>query len=158
MFATADLCDAHGAAVQVVEPFFRDYGGARSFSGPIATVKVRDDNTSVRALLETAGGGRVLVVDGGGSLNCALVGDQLARLGVQNGWAGVVVYGCVRDVAELEKIPLGVKALGSNPRRSEKKSPGEVNLSVTFAGATFEPGHILYADADGIVTAAEPLA
>lgn len=157
MFATADLCDAHGAAVQVVEPFFRDYGGTRAFSGPIATVKAHEDNTSVRALLETAGQGRVLVVDGGGSLNCALVGDQLARLGAQNGWAGVVVYGCVRDAGELEKIPFGVKALGVNPRRSEKKGPGEVNLPVTFAGTTFEPGHYLYADADGIITAAEAL-
>ena len=157
MFATADLCDDHPEATFVAEPIFRDFGGAIAFAGPIATVQVYEDNTSVRALLETPGAGRVLVVDGGGSLRCALVGDQLAQLALDNGWAGIVVYGCVRDTATLAQMPIGVKALAALPRRSEKRAPGHVGIPVTFAGVTFAPGQYLYADADGIVIAPHAL-
>lgn len=150
-FKTADLCDEFGSMVEVADPVLRDYGGVTAFCGPIATVSVANDNTSVRDRLSEPGAGRVLVVDGGGSLHCALVGDMLAQLAYSNGWAGMVIYGCVRDVEELRTIPVGVKALNSLPRRSEKKGPGFVDVPVTFAGVTFEVGYYLYADADGIL-------
>ncbi len=158
MFTTADLCDEHPEATTVVEPIFRDFGRVTAFAGPIATVQVKEDNTSVRALLETPGNGRVLVVDGGGSLRCALVGDQLAKLAIDNGWAGIVVYGCIRDAATLAQMPLGVKALATLPRRSEKRSSGQVGIPVTFAGVTFTRAMSLYADTDGIVVAPHALA
>ena len=156
-FSTADLCDEHGDMVQVADPIFRDFGGAISFSGPITTVKVFDDNTSVRALLETPGAGRVLVVDNDGSLRCALVGDRLAQLACDNGWAGIVVNGCVRDSVALASLPIGVKALATVPRRSEKNAAGQVDVPVIFAGLSFEPGLVLYADADGVILAARRL-
>ena len=154
--STADLCDAHND-IQVVQPLFHDFGGRRAFHGPIATVRIADDNTSVRALLEQPGAGRVLVVDNGGSLRCAVVGDQLATLLHDNGWAGIVVYGCIRDSAVLATMPVGVKALAAMPRKSAKRGPGELDAPVTFAGVTFTPGHYLYADGDGIVVAAKAL-
>ena len=154
--STADLCDAHND-IQVVQPLFHDFGGRRAFHGPIATVRIADDNTSVRALLEQPGAGRELVVDNGGSLRCAVVGDQLATLLHDNGWAGIVVYGCIRDSAVLATMPVGVKALAAMPRKSAKRGPGELDAPVTFAGVTFTPGHYLYADGDGIVVAANAL-
>lgn len=150
---TADLCDRHDTDVQVAVPLLRDFGGTRSFAGPIATVRVHDDNTLVRRALEEPGNGRVLVVDGGGSTRCALVGDRLAGLAATNGWAGVVVHGCIRDVDAIASIPVGVKALASTPRRSGKTGGGEAGGVVEFAGVRFAPGHYLYADADGIVVA-----
>ncbi|MBO9661637.1 ribonuclease E activity regulator RraA [Dokdonella sp.] len=153
MFATTDLCDAH-PDLQVCAPVFHDYGGAGAFHGPIATLKVFEDNALVRATLERPGEGRVLVVDGGGSLRCALVGGQLGMLGVNNGWAGVLVHGCVRDRAELAALAIGVKALATHPRRSEKGlHSGHAGRIVEFAGVRFAPGAWLYADADGIVVA-----
>ena len=149
--STADLCDAHGDRVRVAEPLFRDYGAGCAFSGPIATVKVHEDNVLVRQALSEPGNGRVLVVDGGGSLRRALVGDQLVSLAAQNGWGGLVVYGCIRDVAAVASMPVGIKALGSNPRRSERTGAGARDIPVTFAGVTFCPGEQLYADADGII-------
>ena len=154
--ATADLCD-NNDDVQVAQPLLHDFGGRRAFHGPIATVRIADDNTSVRALLEQPGAGRVLVVDNRGSLRCAVVGDQLAALAYKNGWAGIVVHGCIRDSAALAATPVGIKALAAMPRKSEKRGPGEIDLAVTFAGVTFTPGHHLYADSDGIVLAARPL-
>jgi regulator of ribonuclease activity A len=155
--ATSDLCDAHGDALQVVAPLFRDFGGRRRFAGPIATVKVREDNVLVRAALEQPGAGRVLVVDGGGSLACALLGDQIAVLAYTNGWAGLVINGAVRDVEAVSAIDIGLKALAACPRKSGKKGAGERDVPVTFAGVTFVPGAWLAADADGIVVAAAPL-
>ena len=150
---TADLCDAH-AEVQVCAPLFRDYGGKRAFHGPIATVKVFEDNALVRATLETPGAGRVLVVDGGGSLRCALVGGLLGELAVKNGWAGILVNGGVRDTAELQTQQIGIKALAAHPRKSEKGlHTGVADRVVAFAGVRFHPGAWLYADADGIVVA-----
>ncbi len=156
-FATADLCDRFDAEVRVVSPGFRDYGGLVCFSGRIATVKVHEDNSLVRAALETAGEGRVLVVDGGGSLRCALVGDVLAGLAHDHGWAGLLVYGCIRDAAAIAGVPIGLKALGTHPRKSVKKGWGDRDIPVTFSGVTFIPGNHLYADPDGIVVASRPL-
>ncbi len=154
MPATTDLCDAH-PDLQVCAPVFDDFGGAAAFHGPIATLKVFEDNALVRATLEHPGEGRVLVVDGGGSLRCALVGGQLGELAVRNGWAGLLVNGCVRDRAELAALALGVKALAAHPRRSEKGlHSGQADRVVEFAGVRFAPGAWLYADRDGVVVAA----
>lgn len=151
-WTTADLCDAH-AAVQAAQPLLTDFGGQRAFHGPIATVRIDDDYTEVRKVLEQPGAGRVLVVDNGGSLRCAVVGDRLGALAIANGWAGLIVHGCIRDSAALAALPLGVKALATMPRRSDRRSPGEVDIPVIFAGVTFVPGHHCYADDDGIVVA-----
>jgi regulator of ribonuclease activity A len=153
MPATTDLCDAH-PDLQVCAPVFRDFGGAAAFHGPIATLKVFEDNALVRSTLERPGEGRVLVVDGGGSLRCALVGGQLGELAVRNGWAGLLVNGCVRDGAELTALAVGVKALAAHPRRSEKGlHSGQAERVVEFAGVRFAPGAWLYADRDGVVVA-----
>jgi regulator of ribonuclease activity A len=155
--STTDLSDAH-PELQVCEPVFSDFGKCREFFGLIATLKVFEDNALVRATLETAGAGRVLVVDGGGSLRCALVGGMLGKLAVDNGWSGVVVYGCVRDVAELAEHAVGIKALAPHPRKSEKGlHGGQVDRVVRFAGVTFQPGAWLYADADGVVVSDKPV-
>lgn len=151
--ATTDLSDAHPEA-QVAEPIFNDFGGELAFYGPIKTLKVFEDNAQVRAVLETPGQGRVLVVDGGGSTRCALVGGQLGELAVKNAWTGLVVYGYVRDSEELAEQAVGIKALGVHPRKSEKGLHSAVADKVlNFAGVTFKPGAWLYADADGIVVA-----
>ncbi len=154
--ATTDLSDAH-PDIQHGEPVFRDFGGTLAFSGPIATLKTFEDNSKVRAALETAGNGRVLVVDGGGSLRCALFGGNLAELAAKNGWAGVVINGCVRDTGEIGAAQVGVKALAAHPKRSERRGLGDVDVAVSFAGVTFRPGEWLYADADGIVVSATKL-
>ncbi len=156
-FATADLCDRHDGTVKVAEPLFRAYGGTPAFGGPIATVKVFEDNVLVRQALSEKGAGRVLVVDGGGSRRCALVGDQLVVLARDNGWAGIVVYGCIRDSAAMETLPVGVRALATHPLKSIKKGAGDRDIPVTFAGVTFVPGHYLYADADGVIVSPEAL-
>lgn len=147
---TADICDDF-PAVAVAEPIFTDFGGRPEFAGPIFTVKVFEDNTLVRKTIETDGDGSVLVVDGGGSLRCALVGDRLAGLAVDNGWVGIVLWGCVRDAAALARLDIGIRALATHPRRSVKRNEGSADHPVTFAGVTFQPGWWLYADADGIV-------
>lgn len=150
-FATADLFDDHGDNLAIVTPGFRCFGGNSHFSGPIYTVKCHEDNSFVRGTLETAGEGRVLVVDGGGSMRCALLGDNLAQLGIDNNWAGIIVYGCIRDSVDIGKMAIGVKALETNPVKSVKKDIGETQVDVTFGGVTFIPGHYVYADPDGIV-------
>ena len=152
-FATADLCDAFGPVVHLAAPIFRDYGGVRQFAGPIETLRVSEDNGLVAKALETAGMGRVLVVDGGGSLRCALVGGRLAALANVNGWAGLVINGCVRDSAEICEIPVGVRAINTSPMRSGKSGAGQQGGAVSFAGVTFSPGRFLYADEDGMVVA-----
>jgi regulator of ribonuclease activity A len=149
--STTDLCDAH-PDVQVCDPVFSDFGKRRAFHGAIATLKVFEDNALVRAALETAGQGRVLVVDGGGSRRCALVGGMLGVLAMDHGWAGLVVHGCVRDVSELAVCEVGIKALAAHPRKSDKGlHGGQAGRAVRFAGVDFRPGRWLYADADGIV-------
>jgi regulator of ribonuclease activity A len=155
--ATTDLSDAHPEA-QVAEPQFADLGGRIAFHGAIATLKVFEDNALVRATLESPGEGRVLVVDGGGSKRCAIVGGTLARLAAVNGWAGLVVNGYVRDAAELRAQPVGIKAIGLHPRKSEKGlHGGQAGRVVSFAGVTFRPGAWLYADDDGIVVSESPI-
>jgi len=155
---TADLYDAHGEALQVASPLFRDFGRRVAFAGPISTVQVHEDNALVRQALEEPGQGRVLVVDGGGSLRCALLGDNLASLGAKQGWAGVVIYGCVRDADVLATLDFGVKALATNPRKSGKTGQGRRDGPVRFADVEFRPGEWLYADRDGVVTAPTPVA
>ena len=155
--ATADLSDAYPHA-QIAAPLFRDFGARKAFDGPMATVKVFEDNALVRTLLEEPGAGRVLIVDGGGSMRCALVGGNLAQLGVANGWQGLVVFGCIRDSEEIRGLAIGVKALGTHPRKSEKGlHTGHRDRAVTFAGVTFRSGEWLYADSDGILISADPL-
>ncbi len=155
--ATTDLCDAH-ADVQVCEPVFGDFGGQLAFNGPAKTLKVFEDNALVRAMLEQPGDKRVLVVDGGGSMRCALFGDQLATLAVKNGWAGVIVYGCIRDSDAIGEMALGVKALGTHPRKSEKGlHTGREDAVLAFAGITVRPGAWIYADSDGVIVAERAL-
>lgn len=156
-FATADLYDANEDKVQVALPMFADFGGLLTFSGAISTVKVHEDNTLVRQALEEKGEGRVLVVDGGESLRCALIGDMLAELGRDNGWNGIIVSGCIRDSAVIVGIDIGVKAIGTNPRKSVKLNTGQRDIPVSFAGVTFTPGEYLYADEDGILLSNQKL-
>jgi regulator of ribonuclease activity A len=150
-FSTADLSDELDKDAQVIEPPWRDYGGLKSFSGPAATVRCHDDNSKVREMLESPGEGRVLVVNGGGSLRCALLGDMLGDLAVDNGWAGVIVHGCVRDSEALGKLSLGVKARATHPRKSVKAGKGEEQVTLAFGGVTVAPGDMVYADPDGIL-------
>jgi regulator of ribonuclease activity A len=161
-FHTADLLDAnenliHAGTLRVVTPMFRSYGGRVAFGGVISTLKLFEDNSLVRAALAQPGNGRVLVVDGGGSLRCALLGDQLAELAVKNGWAGVVVYGCIRDSRAIGRMELGVFALATHPQKSIKKNVGEMELAVALGGVSFVPGHYLYADQDGVIVSQSPL-
>ena len=156
--ATTDISDALGDAARVAEPIFSDYGGRKAFSGQVATVRCFEDNSFVRQALETPGEGRVLVVDGGGSTHCALLGDMLASLAHRNGWAGIVVHGCIRDSAEIAGINIGVKALATHPRKSNRQGLGERDIPVKFAGIEFKTGEYLYADEDGIVVTQEPVA
>lgn len=161
-FQTADLCDKHedqirAGVVRVVEPMFNSYGGRDAFHGVIATLKVFEDNSLVRKALEAPGDGRVLVIDGGGSLRCALVGDQLAQLGAKNGWAGIVVYGCIRDSKVIGEIAIGMFALDTHPLKSIKKGAGEIDIPVSFGGVSFIPGQHLYADEDGVLVAPSTL-
>ena len=155
---TTDLCDAHPDDARAVAPLFRDFGGEAAFSGPIVTIKSHEDNVIFRKALEEPGAGRVLVVDGGGSLRCAMMGGNLAEIGVKNGWSGVLLHGCVRDVKDLRAAAIGIKALAAHPVKSGKKGDGARDVPVTFGGVTFRPGEMLYADEDGVVVSARPLA
>jgi regulator of ribonuclease activity A len=155
--STADLCDAHGDAIKVCEPIFHAFGGCKTFSGPVSTVRCFEDNSRVREAVESPGLGRVLVVDGGGSRRRALLGDKLGVAAVKNGWAGVIIHGCIRDSAELAQVALGIRALGTMPLRSEKRGEGERDVPVRFAGVTFRPGDHVFVDDDGIVLSHTPL-
>lgn len=156
-FSTADLYDAHEDDVAVVDPGLRAFGTVRRFAGAVHTLAVFEDNSLVRRALETPGDGRVLVVDGGGSLRCALVGDQLAKLAIDRGWAGLIVWGCIRDSAIIDTMPIGVRALATSPRRSVKRGHGIEGQAVRFLGARFAPGYRVYADEDGILVSPTPL-
>jgi regulator of ribonuclease activity A len=150
-FATADLIDDYEDELVGCSTQFRSYGAVSRFSGPVETIRCLEDNALIRSMLATPGSGRVLVVDGGGSLRRALVGDMIAASAVSNSWAGVVINGAVRDLVALRGLDLGIKALGSNPRRSAKESVGETSVPVSFGEAEFRPGMWLYSDEDGIV-------
>ena len=148
-----DICDDFFEEILVLDPLFRDFGGKSRFSGEIVTVKCFEDNSLVKDLVGTEGNGRVIVVDGGGSLRRAMLGDLLAAQAAKNGWQGLLIYGCVRDVEILETIDLGVKALHSHPVKTDKRGEGQLNVPVEFAGARIVPGRYLYADANGVVVA-----
>ncbi len=152
-FTTADLCDAHSHEehFQIAEPLFKPYGANPAFCGQITTVKVFEDNVLVKKVLEEKVQNRVLVIDGGGSHRCALVGDNLAKLAVDNGWQGIIVYGCIRDSALINQLPIGIRALHTHPLKSHKKDHGERDILITFAGVNFKQNHFLYADSDGII-------
>jgi regulator of ribonuclease activity A len=153
--ATTDVSDAHPGA-QVCDPVFQIFGGRLAFSGPITTLKVFEDNSLVKQAVESPGEGRVLVVDGGGSTRCGLVGGNLAVSAATNGWAGIVVYGCIRDADELAEQPLGVRALAAMPRKSQRgMHSGQAGIPVIFAGVVFRDGEWLCADRDGIVVLPE---
>lgn len=156
-FATADLCDAHEDGVQVLALPWRDFGARRAFSGPVSTVLAFEDNSRVREAVHEPGAGRVLVVDGGGSLARAMLGDLLAAKAVENGWSGVVIAGAVRDSAALAQMDLGIKALGCIPRKTQRRGLGERDVSITLAGAVIRPGQWLYADGDGVLVADQAL-
>jgi len=161
-FATTDLCDDNpgmleDGSLQVLSPFFRHFGKRIQFAGPAATLKVHEDNALVRATLETQGEGKVLVVDGGGSLRKALVGGQLGLLAQNNGWAGVIVDGCVRDSAELAQCDVGIMALATHPQRSARDGVGKRDVNVQIAGVAVRPGDWVYADVDGVLVARHKL-
>jgi regulator of ribonuclease activity A len=147
----ADLVDDIGPDVRSCDVQFRQFGARTQFAGPITTVRCLEDNALLKSVLSTPGDGGVLVIDGAGSLHTALVGDVIAELAHSNGWAGLVVHGAVRDAATLRGIDLGIKALGTNPRKSSKTGAGERDVTVSFGGVTFVPGDIAYSDDDGIV-------
>jgi regulator of ribonuclease activity A len=161
-FATCDLCDANedklaDGSLTVLPPVFRHFGKRSSFAGIAFTLKVFEDNVLVRSALETPGAGRVLVVDGGGSLRCALVGGNLGVLAEKNGWAGIIVNGCIRDVLEINACDIGVRALATHPQRSVRKGLGEQNGRISIAGVVVHPGDWMYADADGVLVSRHAL-
>lgn len=160
-FATCDLCDAHKNDVsghfRVLPPVFKDFGALQKFSGEIVTVKCFEDNTHVKAAVDSPGAGRVLVVDGGASLRRALLGGNLGAAAAKNGWAGVVIDGCVRDVAELAQCAVGIRALATMPLPTEKRGEGQRDVAVQIQGVWVRPGDWLYADEDGIVVMPSPV-
>ena len=160
-FSTCDFCDAHKAdesgAFRVLTPIFQNYGGKESFCGPVATIKCFEDNSQIKIAVESPGEGRVLVVDGGGSLRRALVGGNIAKAAAKNGWAGIVVFGAVRDVAELRAEPLGVRALALMPLPTERRGQGQFNVTIQIDGVRVTEGDWLYADADGMIVSATKL-
>lgn len=151
MTSTADILDAHPVEARVCELVFHQFGGVSAFSGPISTVRCHEDNVVLKRHLGEPGEGRVLVIDGGGSRRVALLGDMVAGLAAGNGWAGLIVNGCVRDSVALRAHDVGIQALGTNPRPSGKAGAGEIDVTVEFGGVTFEPGAMLYSDDDGVV-------
>lgn len=151
--STPDLCDAHPERVQVLEPMLHSFGGRRSFGGEIRTVKCYEDNSYVKQCLAEPGAGRVLVVDGGGSVRRALMGGDVATMAVDNGWAGVIIYGCIRDIDEIVEIDLGVWALGVVPMKTRKRNIGELDVPLNFGGVNFHQGDWVYADNNGVIIA-----
>jgi regulator of ribonuclease activity A len=151
MIATADLYDERGDSLASLPVQLRDFGGVRAFSGPVRTVRCHEDNALVKAVTLTPGLGAVLVVDGGGSLRSALMGDLIAAAAVEHGWAGAIVYGAIRDSVAIGGLQLGVKALGTNPRKSPKAGAGAVDEAVEIGGVVFRPGAMVYADEDGVL-------
>lgn len=154
---TADLCDEFKSELTVCQLEFKSYGKRKRFFGKISTVKVFEDNVLVKKALETIPEGNVLIVDGGGSKRCALLGDQLGEIAVRRKLAGVIINGCVRDTAELADLDVGIFALGSNPLSSEKKGKGDHKITVTFGGITWNPGEYVYADEDGVIVSPRAL-
>lgn len=155
-YVTPDLCDEY-PEVEVLEPMFNNFGGKESFGGQVVTIKCHEDNSLVKSNVDEDGKGKVMVVDGGGSMRAALLGDMLAEKAAKNGWEGIVIYGCIRDVDVIMETDLGVQALATNPRKTEKKGIGEMNVPVKFAGVEINPGDYVYADNNGIIVSKKPL-
>lgn len=153
MLSTPDLCDAHEGAIRVLEPIFKNYGGAAAFFGQAVTIKCFEDNSVLKQLVDTPGEGRVIVMDGGGSLRRAILGDMLAEKAAKNGWAGLVINGCIRDVDEIGRTALGVKALNVHPMKTEKRGLGDLNVAVQMAGQLIQPGEWVYSDNNGVIVA-----
>lgn len=156
-FKTADLCDEYSKELLVCQQEFKSYGKKGKFSGPISTVRVFEDNVLVKEALESIPEGNVLVVDGGGSKRCALMGDRLGEIAQSRNLAGVIIYGCVRDAVDLGSLETGILALGSNPLKSKKEGKGDRDIPVTFGGIDWKPGDYVYADEDGVVVAGKKL-
>ena len=156
-FSTPDLCDDNADAVRVCEPLFAQFGGRAQFCGQIVTIKCHEDNSLVKAQADLDGTGKVMIVDGGGSLRRALLGDMIAQKAQDNGWQGFIIFGCVRDVDVLASLDLGVKALRAMPLKTEKRGEGQLNIPITFAGVTFRPDEFVYADNNGVVVSAQAL-
>lgn len=154
---TADLCDQYRDQLQVLMLSMIHYGKIHQFAGPIATLKVFEDNLLLKQVVEEPGEGKVLVVDGGGSRRCALIGDNLAQLAMKHNWAGLIIYGCIRDSSQIKKMKIGISALGTCPIRSIERGEGQSDLALTFGGVTFVPGWYVYVDEDGIVVSQEAL-
>ncbi|MFT5482940.1 MAG: regulator of ribonuclease activity A [Halieaceae bacterium] len=157
MLSTPDLCDKHPERVQIMTPILTSYGGRDRFCGEIVTVKCFEDNSKVKQLAAESGAGKVLVIDGGGSLRRALLGDMIAANAVENGWQGMVINGCVRDVEVLAELDLGVMALAAIPMKTEKMNIGDINVTVNFGGLEFQPGHYIYADRNGVLVSPSAL-
>ena len=155
--ATPDLCDAYPDLVRVLEPIFKNYGGRSSFGGEIVTVKCFEDNSVVKESADKPGNGKVMVVDGGGSLKKALLGDLIAETALNNEWEGFIIYGCIRDVEPIGKMRIGVKALNSIPLKTQRKGVGDLNVQIKFGGVTFNPGEYVYADTTGIIVSSMQL-
>lgn len=153
-YMTTDLSDAYegqAAGLRHLAAGYQDFGGKTRFHGVVKTLLTFEDNTKLRAAVEQKGEGHVLVVDGGGSMNCALFGGNLAKLAADNGWAGVIIHGCVRDRAELAAQAVGIKALASHPKKSQKRDLGSYDVRLNFSGITIHPGDWVYADEDGVI-------
>jgi len=150
---TPDLCDEYPDLVQVLSPMLHNFGGVDAFGGEIVTVKCFEDNSVVKEQVGLPGQGKVMVVDGGGSMRNALLGDMLAEKAAENGWEGIIIYGCIRDVDVIRQTKLGVQAIATHPRKTEKRGIGDLNIPVTFGGITFVPGQYVYADNNGVIIA-----
>jgi len=154
---TPDLCDENPESVRVCEPMLFNFGGSQAFGGKIVTIKCHEDNSLVKEQAALPGDGQVMVVDGGGSLRKALLGDMIAEKAVRNGWSGLIIYGCVRDVDALAALELGVQALAAIPLKTEKRGLGDLNIPITFGGVTFNPGEYVYADNNGVIVSPKDL-
>ncbi len=156
-YVTPDLCDQYPELVRVFDPIFTNYGGKTSFGGEVVTIKCYEDNSLVKEQAGTDGRGKVLVVDGGGSLRKALLGDMIAENAVKNNWEGIIIFGCIRDVDAISVLDLGVQAVNSTPLKTEKRGIGDLNIQLQFAGVTVQPGEFIYADNNGVIVANKSL-
>ena len=150
-FVLPDLCDQYGDSLRVLSPMLKNFGGNNCFHGKISTIKCHEDNSFVADAVREEGGGSVLVVDGGGSLRCALLGDNLASIAASNSWSGIIIFGCVRDVVALKDISLGIQAIAPHPMKSVKRQVGLRDVEVSFGGVSFIPGQYVYADDNGVI-------
>lgn len=156
-FVTPDLCDDHPNDVRVLTPMFNNYGGKKNFCGEAVTIKCFEDNSLVKEQAGQPGNGKIMVVDGGGSLRKALLGDMIAENAVKNGWEGFIIFGCIRDVDAIAALDLGVQALNTIPLKTEKRGIGDLNVPVTFGGQTIAPGEFIYADNNGVIVSQKAL-